>query len=49
MDTSWPLHISNPIRNRDEEYAPRLDDFARQDDKGLEITLAELASKNYRK
>ncbi|QDS69965.1 hypothetical protein FKW77_002815 [Venturia effusa] len=42
-DTTWPLQISNPIRSRDEEYAPRHDDFSRHNDKGIEITLADMA------
>lgn len=43
MDNVWPLQISNPIRNHDEEYAPRHDEFARHDAKGIEITLTEMA------
>lgn len=42
IDNTWPLQISHPIRNRDEEYAPRQDDFVRHDDKGIEISLTEL-------
>jgi hypothetical protein len=46
IDDIWPLQISNPIRNRDEEYASRHDDFVRPDDKGIEITLTEMAPPN---
>jgi len=42
LESSWPMQISNPIR--DEEYAPRHDDFVRQDDKTVQITMEDLGT-----
>ncbi|TID19752.1 RTA1-domain-containing protein [Venturia nashicola] len=44
MDSAWPIQISNPIRH-DEEYAQPHNTTPSRHDKGIEITLTEMAPK----